>query len=84
MHLPGLCHAHRDPLHGRVLVRHPEENDFKVLLPAAEVERKAGSGGTSQVDCEHVLVASKVTRNGDWKRCKELIINEEMNAKVGT
>ena len=33
---------------------------------------------------EHVLVASKVTRNGDWKRCKELIINEEMNAKVGT
>jgi translation initiation factor 3 subunit C len=31
---------------------------------------------------EHVVAASKAMRNGDWKKCKELIINEKMNAKV--
>jgi hypothetical protein len=32
---------------------------------------------------EHVVAASKAMRNGDWKKCKELIINDKMNAKVG-
>lgn len=31
---------------------------------------------------EHVVAASKAMRNGDWKKCKELIINDKMNAKV--
>ena len=31
---------------------------------------------------EHVVAASKAMRNGDWKKCKDLIINEKMNAKV--
>ena len=31
---------------------------------------------------EHVVAASKAMRNGDWKRCKELIVNDKMNAKV--
>ena len=31
---------------------------------------------------EHVVAASKAMRNGDWKRCRDFIINEKMNAKV--
>merc|ERR1712012_883406 len=31
---------------------------------------------------EHVVAASKAMRNGDWKKCCDLIINEKMNAKV--
>lgn len=31
---------------------------------------------------EHVVAASKAMRNGDWKKCRDLIINEKMNAKV--
>ena len=31
---------------------------------------------------EHIVAASKAMRNGDWKKCKELIINDKMNAKV--
>jgi translation initiation factor 3 subunit C len=31
---------------------------------------------------EHVVAASKAMRNGDWKKCKELIVNDKMNAKV--
>jgi len=31
---------------------------------------------------EHVVAASKAMRNGDWKKCCNLIINEKMNGKV--
>ena len=31
---------------------------------------------------EHVVAASKAMRNGDWKKCRDYIINEKMNAKV--
>ena len=31
---------------------------------------------------EHVVAASKAMRNGDWKKCRDFIINEKMNAKV--
>ena len=31
---------------------------------------------------EHVVAASKAMRNGDWKKCRDLIINEKMNGKV--
>merc|ERR1719510_798649 len=31
---------------------------------------------------EHVVAASKAMRNGDWKKCRDLIINEKMNTKV--
>ena len=31
---------------------------------------------------EHIVAASKAMRNGDWKKCKEMIINAKMNAKV--
>ncbi|KAK3775468.1 hypothetical protein RRG08_027224 [Elysia crispata] len=31
---------------------------------------------------EHVVAASKSMKNGDWKKCRNYIINEKMNAKV--
>ena len=31
---------------------------------------------------EHVVAASKAMRNGDWKKCRDLIINDKMNGKV--
>ena len=31
---------------------------------------------------EHVVAGSKAMRNGDWKKCRDLIINEKMNTKV--
>ena len=31
---------------------------------------------------EHVVAASKAMKNGDWRACKNYIINEKMNAKV--
>lgn len=31
---------------------------------------------------EHIVAASKAMRNGDWKKCRDLIINEKMNSKV--
>merc|ERR1719383_178236 len=31
---------------------------------------------------EHVVAASKAMRNGDWKKARDLIINDKMNGKV--
>ena len=31
---------------------------------------------------EHIVAASKAMRNGDWKKCRDLVINEKMNGKV--
>merc|ERR1712141_347267 len=31
---------------------------------------------------EHVVAASKAMRNGDWRKCRDFIINRKMNAKV--
>ncbi|GFO43165.1 eukaryotic translation initiation factor 3 subunit c [Plakobranchus ocellatus] len=31
---------------------------------------------------EHVVAASKAMKNGDWKKCRNFIINEKMNAKM--
>merc|ERR1719495_1244182 len=31
---------------------------------------------------EHVVAASKAMRNGDWRKCRDFIINAKMNAKV--
>jgi hypothetical protein len=31
---------------------------------------------------EHVVAASKAMRNGDWKKARDYIINDKMNAKV--
>ena len=31
---------------------------------------------------EHVVAASKAMRNGNWKLCKNLLLNEKMNSKV--
>jgi len=31
---------------------------------------------------EHVVAASKAMRNGDWKKARDFIINDKMNAKV--
>merc|ERR1719510_2217280 len=31
---------------------------------------------------EHVVAASKAMRNGDWKKCRDYIVNDKMNAKV--
>ena len=32
---------------------------------------------------EHVVAASKAMKVGNWRACKDFIINEKMNAKVG-
>ena len=32
---------------------------------------------------EHVVAASKAMKNGDWKACRDFIINDKMCAKVG-
>merc|ERR1739844_51159 len=31
---------------------------------------------------EHVVAASKAMRNGDWKKCRDFVINDKMNGKV--
>merc|ERR1712088_399079 len=31
---------------------------------------------------EHVVAASKAMRNGDWRKCRDFIINSKMNGKV--
>ncbi|VDM43519.1 unnamed protein product [Toxocara canis] len=31
---------------------------------------------------EHVVAASRAMLNGDWKRCRDYIVNDKMNAKV--
>lgn len=31
---------------------------------------------------EHIVAASRAMRNGDWKKCRDMIVNEKMNAKV--
>ena len=31
---------------------------------------------------EHVVAASKAMKNGDWKQCRDYIVNDKMNAKV--
>jgi len=31
---------------------------------------------------EHIVAASKAMRNGDWKKCRDMIVNEKMNGKV--
>merc|ERR1712241_161724 len=31
---------------------------------------------------EHVVAASKAMQNGDWRKCRDFIINAKMNAKV--
>lgn len=31
---------------------------------------------------EHVVAASKAMRNGNWKQCRTLLLNDKMNAKV--
>ena len=31
---------------------------------------------------EHVVAASKAMRNGDWKKCRDYIVNDKMNGKV--
>ena len=31
---------------------------------------------------EHVVAASKAMRNGDWKKARDFIVNDKMNAKV--
>lgn len=38
--------------------------------------------GPPELMREHVVAASKAMKNGDWRRCRDLIINEKMNAKV--
>ena len=32
---------------------------------------------------EHVVAASKAMKVGSWQACKDFIINEKMNSKVG-
>ncbi len=31
---------------------------------------------------EHVVAASKAMRNGDWRKCRDFVVNEKMNGKV--
>ncbi|XP_056016697.1 eukaryotic translation initiation factor 3 subunit C-like isoform X1 [Ostrea edulis] len=44
-------------------------------------ERQALTGPPESMR-EHVVAASKAMKTGNWKECKNFIINEKMNAKV--
>lgn len=44
-------------------------------------ERQALTGPPESMR-EHVVAASKAMKTGNWKECKNYIINEKMNAKV--
>lgn len=44
-------------------------------------ERQALTGPPESMR-EHVVAASKAMKTGDWKACKNFILNEKMNAKV--
>uniref|UniRef100_A0A1I7TR05 Eukaryotic translation initiation factor 3 subunit C n=1 Tax=Caenorhabditis tropicalis TaxID=1561998 RepID=A0A1I7TR05_9PELO len=43
---------------------------------------KASLTGPPENTREHVVAASKAMLNGDWKKCKDYIVNEKMNQKV--
>ena len=49
--------------------------------PRRSSERQALVGPPESMR-EHVVAASKAMRNGDWKKSRDLIINDKMNAKV--
>ncbi|KAK6641521.1 Eukaryotic translation initiation factor 3 subunit C [Polyplax serrata] len=52
---------------------------FYQQLRASERQSLAGPPESMR---EHVVAASKALRNGNWKACKNFIINPKMNAKV--
>ena len=63
-------------------------NFTKKLLPhnqfhefSSPSERQALVGPPESMR-EHVVAASKAMRNGDWRKCRDFIINSKMNAKV--
>ncbi|CAL2030813.1 hypothetical protein CAEBREN_21273 [Caenorhabditis brenneri] len=43
---------------------------------------KASLTGPPENTREHVVAASKAMLNGDWKKCKDYIVNDKMNQKV--
>ncbi|CAI5438264.1 unnamed protein product [Caenorhabditis angaria] len=43
---------------------------------------KASLTGPPENTREHVVAASKAMLNGDWKKCRDYIVNEKMNQKV--
>ncbi|EFO90496.1 CRE-EIF-3.C protein [Caenorhabditis remanei] len=43
---------------------------------------KASLTGPPENTREHVVAASKAMLNGDWRKCKEYIVNDKMNQKV--
>ena len=52
-----------------------------VTIQLRSSERQALVGPPESMR-EHVVAASKAMRNGDWKKCRDLIINDKMNGKV--
>ncbi|EEB14638.1 conserved hypothetical protein [Pediculus humanus corporis] len=52
---------------------------FYQQLRASERQSLAGPPESMR---EHVVAASKALRNGNWKACKNFVINSKMNAKV--
>lgn len=40
--------------------------------------------GPPELMREHVVAASKAMRRGDWRQCRDYVIDKTMNAKVRT
>ena len=53
--------------------------NFHHVLRVAERQTLAGPPESMR---EHIVAASKAMKTGDWKSCKNFIINEKMNTKV--
>ena len=53
--------------------------NFHHVLRVAERQTLAGPPESMR---EHIVAASKAMKTGDWKACKNFIINEKMNTKV--
>ena len=53
--------------------------NFHHVLRVAERQTLAGPPESMR---EHIVAASKAMKTGDWKACKNYIINEKMNTKV--
>ncbi|XP_005093913.1 eukaryotic translation initiation factor 3 subunit C isoform X2 [Aplysia californica] len=53
--------------------------NFHHVLKMSEKQTQTGPPESMR---EHVVAASKAMKNGDWKKCRDYIINEKMNAKV--
>ena len=70
----SLLEAHEFDARRRMISK-----NFHHVMRVSERQPLAGPPESMR---EHVVAASKAMKNGDWKACKNFIVNEKMNAKV--